>query len=201
MSHVNTVLSQLLKFVPRHEFETLANRIDGPRKSTAMTRWTQFVSLMTAQLGGQNSLREIELSFVTQPHLQYHLGIGNVTRSSLGRVNQSLDYEFFSSVFAKLYKQCAAKATKKQLGFKGKMFSLDASLIDVSMNVFPQANYNNKKAAYKLHVGLDHDGLIPAFVSLTDSKVSDIQEGRTLSFPKGSVVVFDRGLMARICVL
>ncbi len=148
---------------------------------------------MVAQLGGQNSLREIESSLITQPHLKYHLGIGSVTRSSLARVNKSLNYAFFSSVFAKLYKQCAAKASKKQLGFKGQMFSLDASLIDVSMKVFAQANYNNKKAAFKLHVGLDHDGLIPAFISLTESKVSDLEAGRKMSFPKGSVVVFDRG--------
>ncbi len=43
MAHTNTVLSQLLKFVPRHEFEVSANQADGPRKSNAMTRWTQFV--------------------------------------------------------------------------------------------------------------------------------------------------------------
>jgi len=43
------------------------------------------------------------------------------------------------------------------------LFSLDASLIDVSMKVFPWTNFNRKKSAFKLHLGLDHDGPIPAF--------------------------------------
>jgi putative transposase len=70
---------------------------------------------------------------------------------------------------------------------------LDASLIDVSMKVFPWANFNRKKSAFKLHIGLDHDGLIPAFASVTRSKVSDMAQARFLAFPRGSVIVFDKG--------
>ena len=36
--------------------------------------------------------------------------------------------------------------------FKNKLFSLDASLIDVSMKVFPWANFNRKNSAFKLHL-------------------------------------------------
>ncbi len=51
------------------------------------------------------------------------------------------------------------------------------------------------KAAFKLHVGLDHDGLIPAFAALTHGKVGDQSAAKFMSFPKGSVLVFDRGYM------
>jgi len=49
------------------------------------------------------------------------------------------------------------------------------------------------KAAFKLHVGLDHDGLIPAFVSVTEGKAGEINEADQWDFPKGSVLVFDKG--------
>ena len=49
------------------------------------------------------------------------------------------------------------------------------------------------KGAVKLHVGLDHKGLLPAFVAITDGKVHDITAARALSLPKGSIVVMDRG--------
>ena len=49
------------------------------------------------------------------------------------------------------------------------------------------------KAAYKLHLGLDHDGLIPAFAHITHSKQSDLSGAQLMKFPKGSVLVFDRG--------
>ena len=51
MAHTNTVLSQILKITPRHEFESLANARDGCRKSTALSRWSQFVALTVGQLG------------------------------------------------------------------------------------------------------------------------------------------------------
>jgi len=73
------------------------------------------------------------------------------------------------------------------------MFSLDGSLFDVAMEIFPWSNYNNKKAAFKLHLGLDHDGLIPAFATVTVGKGSEMEQARSFAFPKGSVVVFDKG--------
>ena len=42
MSHSNTVLSQLLKLLPRHEFEKLANTVDGKVRSTALSRWSSL---------------------------------------------------------------------------------------------------------------------------------------------------------------
>lgn len=42
-------------------------------------------------------------------------------------------------------------------------------------------------------MGLNHNGYIPEFVTVTDGKVSDVEIGRTLAFPKGSIVVVDRG--------
>ena len=49
------------------------------------------------------------------------------------------------------------------------------------------------RGAVKLHVGLDHEGLLPAFVAITDGKTHDITAARALKLPKGSIVVMDRG--------
>lgn len=49
------------------------------------------------------------------------------------------------------------------------------------------------KGAAKLHVGLDADGYLPAFVDLTAGKEHEINYARDLELPKGSYVVFDRG--------
>ncbi|HED12100.1 MAG TPA: DUF4372 domain-containing protein [Gammaproteobacteria bacterium] len=45
MAHDNTVFSQLLKFIPRHEFETLANRHHSGRSFYTASRWSQFVAM------------------------------------------------------------------------------------------------------------------------------------------------------------
>ena len=49
-----------------------------------------------------------------------------------------------------------------------------------------------RQGAVKLHVGLEHEGLLPAFVALTDGKTHDLSAARALRLPKGSIVVMDR---------
>ncbi len=58
MAYHDSVLSQLLKLVPRLEFEKQANHCDGQRRSDALSRWSQFVALTIGQLGGRRSLRD-----------------------------------------------------------------------------------------------------------------------------------------------
>jgi putative transposase len=193
MAHHNTILSQILRLVPRHEFKSLEIKHDSKRRSDAMSRWTQFVSMAVAQLCSRSSLRDIESTIASQSHLGYHLGSGSVKRATLSRANRTLDFRFYESLFSKLYALCQNRSGKHQFRFKGKLFSLDASLLDVSMKVFPHASYNNRKAAYKLHIGLDHDGLIPAFSAITPGKTGDQTQAKLMHFPKGSVLVFDKG--------
>ena len=53
MAHNNTVLSQLLKMVPRHEFESLAKQHHSGRSFRTASRWSQCVTLMMAQSSGR----------------------------------------------------------------------------------------------------------------------------------------------------
>jgi putative transposase len=193
LAHTNTVLSQILKIIPRHEFETLANAADGRRKSTALSRWSQFVALTVGQLGQRASLRDIENTLNSQQHLRYHLGSQSVSKSSLARANEQCDYSFYAELFGRLYQRCTQQAPRHGFRFKNKLFSLDGSILSVSLKLFPWANYNTAKAAFKLHVGLDHDGMIPHFVRITKGRVSENEVARELDLPKGSVVVFDKG--------
>jgi putative transposase len=158
-----------------------------------MSRWTQFIAMSTAQLTGRSSLRDIESTLASQNHLHYHLGSGAVRRTTLGRSNQTLSSGFYEELFGKLYARCQVCSPRHKFRFKRKLFSLDASLLDVSMKVFPNAEYNRMKAAYKLHVGLDHDGLIPAFAAVTAGKTGDQTQAKLMRFPRGSVLVFDKG--------
>jgi hypothetical protein len=193
MAHHNTVFAEILKLLPRHEFSSLAKQHDGSRRSDAMSRWTQFIGMATAQLCGRASLRDIESTLTSQKHAQYHLGAGEIKRTTLSRANKQLSYQFFEGLFAKLYSRCKTTTPKHSFKFKNKLFSLDSSLLEVSMKVFPSADYNRMKAAYKLHVAVDHDGLIPAFAAVTSGKTGDQTQAKLMNFEKGSVLVFDRG--------
>ena len=193
MSHHNTVFSQLLKFIPRHEFETLANRHHSGRSFRTASRWSQFVTMAMAQMAGRNSLRDIVENISAQAHRLYHLGSARLSRSNLSRINEDKPYALYEALFGKLLNRCRGTTPGHNFRFKNPLYSLDASTIDLCLSVFPWADFRSTKGAIKLHVGLNHDGYLPEFVTVTDGKSGDIEVGRTVEFPQGSMVAIDRG--------
>jgi len=193
MAHCSTVLSQILRIFPRHEFQTLASKYHAGQKFRSFSRWTQFVALLTAQLTGRDSLRDIVENMSVQAGKFYHLGIKSVSRTSLARANETQPHQMYEALFRRLLARCQGLAPKKHFKFKEKLYLLDASMIDLTLSLFPWAKYRKSKGAAKLHVGLDADGYLPAFVSLTEGREHEINMARELELPKGSYVVFDRG--------
>ena len=193
MSHHNTVLSQILKLIPRHQFDTLAQEHHCGRSLRKASRWSQFVSMCLGQLSGRQSLRDIEANMKAQSSKLYHLGADIVPRTTLARINEKQPYALYEALFYKLLQRCQNRQGKHKFRFKNKLYSIDSTLIDLSLKVFPWADFNCKKAALKLHVGLDHDGYLPAFATVTESKKSDLSVARSLSLKPGSIVVCDRG--------
>lgn len=193
MAHSSTVLAQMLKLLPRHEFESLAREHHQGRKLRKISRWAQFVSMASAQLTGRSSLRDLLGNLAAQSSKLYHLGVGLVSRSSLARVNGNQPWTLYEALFFRLLGRCQNRAPGHGFRFKGKLFSLDASTIDVCLSMFPWAKFRQAKGAIKLHVGLDHAGMLPTFVSITDGKTHDVTAGRALALPTGSIVAFDRG--------
>ncbi|VAW81483.1 Transposase, GSU2180 family [hydrothermal vent metagenome] len=193
MSHYNTVFSQLLKLIPRHEFETLANQHHSGRSFRKASRWSQFVTMTMAQIAGRISLRDIVENISAQAHRLYHLGSAKLSRSNLSRINEGKPFALYEALFGKLLQRCQAIAPQHSFRFKNPLYSLDASTIDLCLSLFPWANFRQTKGAIKLHVGLNHAGYLPDFVTITDGKDHDVTVGRTLSFPKGSIVAIDKG--------
>lgn len=193
MAHNNTVFSQLLKLVSRHEFESLAKQHHCGRSFRTASRWSQFVTMMMAQLAGRNSLRDIVENTSAQAHRLYHLGSTKLSRSNLSRLNSEKPYSLYETLFGKLLSRCQSTVSGHNFRFKNVLYSLDASTIDLCLSVFPWADFRTTKGAIKLHVGLNHAGYLPEFVTVTDGKTHDVTVGRTLQFPKGSIVAIDKG--------
>jgi hypothetical protein len=189
----NTVFGQLLRLIPRYEFDALAERHHAGGRLRQMTRWSQFVALATGHLGERHCLRDIIANLRAQAPRLYHMGAHPVTRSSLARVNEEQPAALYEALFERLYARCLARAPRHGFRFKNKLYSLDSSLIDLSLKVFRWAHYALGNAAMKLHVGLDHGALLPPFALVTESRTSDMAGARRLSFAKGSIVVFDKG--------
>ena len=193
MAHCNTILGQILKMVSRHEFETLAKEHHSGRSFRSASRWSQFSCLVMAQLTGRCSLRDIVDSASSQLHRLYHLGCSKLSRSNLSRMNENKPHELYEALFGKLLQRSQKLAPRHNFKFKNPLYSLDGTVIDLCLSIFPWADFRTTKGAIKLHVGLNHAGYLPEFVTVTEGSTHEVNIGKLMNFPKGSIVAIDRG--------
>lgn len=146
-----------------------------------------------SQLSGGQSLRDIQSNLEAQEHKLYHLGAKPIARSTLARINEKQPAELYQALFSQLLSRFNNTSTQHKFRFKNPLYSLDASIIDLSLKLFPWAEIHQSKAGIKLSVGLNHGNLIPEFVAIDDGKENDMVRGRQFDFPKGSIVAFDKG--------
>jgi hypothetical protein len=88
---------------------------------------------------------------------------------------------------------CSAAAGGHGFRFRNQLLSLDATLIELCASVFDWAQYRRTKGAVKLHLLLDHQGLLPRYAVVTEGRVHESRIARTLRLEPGTIVAFDRG--------
>jgi len=193
MAHSNTILNQIITLFSRHDFEKLAKTHHIGQKFRSFNRWSQLLAMMIAQISGRRSLRDIITNLDAKGHQIYHLGMRRTTRATLARTNEKQPYELYRDLFFSLLKRCQSHAPKNRFKLDGKIYLIDATTIDLCLAVFPWAKFRKTKGAVKLHVGLDADGYLPAFMDMTNGKMHESKWAKTIKLPPGSTVVFDKG--------
>ena len=189
-----SMFSQILKLIPRTDFQGLVQQTGAEARSKGLSSWSQFVAMLFCQLGRAHSLREIEGGLKSCEGKLVHLGIEAPARSSLSYANAHRPWELFEQVFYGLYERVAAQVTgKRKFRFKNKLVSMDSTVIDLCLSLYDWAKFRRTKGAVKLHLVLDHDGYLPCFGLITDGKVPDVTVAHQLAFASGTMVVDDRG--------
>jgi hypothetical protein len=188
------MFSQILKLIPRIEFERMVRETGSEYASKGLSSWSQFVAMMFCQLGRAHSLREIEGGLKSCEGKLAHLGIEAPARSSLSYANAHRPWQLFERVFYRLFERVSGGVRlPKKFRFKHKLVSLDSTVIDLCLSVFDWAKFRRTKGAVKLHLVLDHDGYLPCYGVITDGSVHDVKVAWRIPFPAGTVVVDDRG--------
>ena len=189
-----SMFSQILKLIPRSDFERIVRQTGAEYRSKGLSSWSQFVAMLFCQLGRAHSLREIEGGLKSCEGKLAHLGIEAPARSSLSYANGHRPWELFEQVFYGLFATVAAKAVgRKKFRFKNKLVSIDSSVIDLCLSMYDWAKFRTTKGAVKLHLVFDHDGYVPCFGIITDGKAADVKAAHHMYFAPETIVVDDRG--------
>jgi hypothetical protein len=194
MSKYSSLFSQLLGFFPRNEFQRMVKEHKAEYKAKGFICWQQFVAMLFCHLGRANSLSEITKGLATCEGKLSHLGIRAPKKSTLAYANEHRPWELYQSVFFGLLEKTrgiAASAGRK-FKFKAKLYSIDATVIDLCLSMYEWAHFRRAKGAVKLHMRLDHDGYLPDYALITDGKHHEARVAQHFPYSPGSITVFDK---------
>ncbi len=190
----STVFSQVIKLVPRSEFQTWVAKHDADKGVRTLDSWTWFGAMLCGQLTGHDSIRAIERVFAHSDGKMQAMGFGAVRKSTLADANQVRSLAVLEEVF----KYCLAEASRfapKQNGFrfKGDVFALDSTTIELCLSLSPWARFHHGKGAVKLHTAIDIAGDLPQFTVITEGRTHDMKAARAnIAFKPGDTVAMDR---------
>jgi hypothetical protein len=191
-----TVFSQLLDFLPRHEFDKFVRRYRGNHRARKFSCYDQFLCLAFAQLTYRESLRDIETCLRAMESKLYHAGIrGRISRSTLADANETRSWQIYAD-FAQVLIGIARKLYTNDnfaVELDQTVYALDASTIDLCLSLFPWAKFRKHKAGIKLHTLLDLRGNIPTLVIITPARLHDVNILDQLCFEPAAIYIMDRG--------
>jgi len=170
-----------------------------PRSSRSFSAYDHFLALCFGHLTGRESLRDVVTCLQARPQLQYRLGFrGRITRTNLAYANEHRDWQMFAALAEMLMRKAARSYHIDPTldGMPELAFALDASVIHLSLKLFPWSWYpRTRKGAVKLHTLLSLKGNWPAWAAITEV---DFPEQKTLDkvpVEPGAFYVMDRGYL------
>jgi len=191
------VFAQLMEFTSFHTFKYCVRRYNGDYKNRGLSCWKQFLCMAFGQLTHRESLSDTALCLSLHKDKLYHLGIGKpFSKSALSRANESRDWRIYRDFALKLIEQARVLCKDDNLldlRLKGKVYALDATVVDLCLDVFWWAKFRSTKGAIKLHTLLDLKTAIPEYIFITDGSVHEVNTLDYFSFPAGSYLVMDKG--------
>jgi putative transposase len=193
----NTVFGQIVKLIPRSQFESIVARHQGNKHIRKLDCWSWFGALLFGQLTGHDSIRAIERVFATSDRSMCKLGFGPVRRSTLAEANQNRSAAILQDLFHFVLDRARSLIPRKTgFRFQGPVFALDATVIELCLSLCPWAQFHHNKGAAKLHTAIDLAGDLPVFAVVTHGRVHEVKVARqNILWPRGAMVVFDRGFM------
>jgi hypothetical protein len=192
------VFSQVTEHLPLHTFRRCVQRYRGHHKVKHFSCLDQYLCMAFAQLTLRESLRDIEACLRAQQCKLYHMGIrAPVARSTLADANRVRDWRIYADFAQSLIHTARRLYAEDNFGveLEHTVYALDSTTIDLCLSLFPWAHFQRTKGAVKLHTLLDLRGPIPAFIHITDGKVSDVSVLDLLLPEAGAFYILDRGYL------
>jgi hypothetical protein len=192
------ILSQVLDLVHWQTLSRLVQRYDAESKVRHFGCRQQLICMAFAQLTWREGLRDIATCLNARGEALYHLGFRErVAKSTLADANEQRDWRLWEDLAKGLMRKARVLYAGEDLGLEleNTVYALDSTTIDLSLSLFPWADFRSTKAGIKMHTQLDLRGPIPTCIHITGARKADFHLLDNLLFEAGAFYVMDRGYM------
>lgn len=154
------ILNQILAQITQYQFNKIVAKYSTGRTPKKFTYWEQFICLSYGQLTQKESLRNIVLCLNNRSKKLYHLGIrSKICLSTLSEANRNRSYVIYKNLAYLLIEKANKTIFNRKIfniqdtsqyaefndELPGLVYVLDASTIDLCLNVFRWAKFRKKK--------------------------------------------------------
>lgn len=199
MNQGKMVFAQLIEFASDDIFRRCVDRYNGNYKTKEFSCWKQFLCMVFGQLTHRQSLNDTATGLRLNIDKLYHLGIGKpFSKSTISRANETRDWRIFRDFALKLIdiaKDLYREDNLLDIKLKGRIYAMDATVVDLCLSLFCWAKFRPTKAAVKLHTLLDLKTAIPEYIFITDGSVHEVNLLDYIYLPGGSYLILDRGYL------
>jgi Transposase DDE domain/Domain of unknown function (DUF4372) len=192
------ILSQILDLVDRKTLSRLVERYDAESHVRHFGCRQQLICMVFAQLTWREGLRDIAACLNARPSNLHHLGFSQpVAKSTLADANEQRDWRLWEDLAKGLMRKARALYAGEDLGLDldNTIYALDSTTIDLSLTLFPWADFRQTKAGIKMHTQIDLRGPIPTCIHITGARQHDVGWLDSLLFEPGAFYLMDRGYM------
>jgi len=154
--------------------------------------------MVFAQMTSRDGLRDIATCLNARSEILYHLGFNEpVAKSTLADANEQRDWRIWEELAKSLMRKARPLYAGEDLGLDldNTIYALDSTTIDLSLTLFPWADFRQTKSGIKVHTQIDLRGPIPTCIHITGARQHDVGWLDNLFFEAGAFYLMDRGYM------
>ncbi len=189
MRFTPTIFAKLLAPLNRRQFSAIVERHDGDAHVKSFKSWEHLVALVFAQFSAADGLRGLAASWNANSQHHYHLGTGELARSTLSDANKIRPVAVFVDTFG-LIAGLLDRATRRD--GKDMLRLIDSTPVPLG-KLCDWAKWNGRIRGMKMHVVYDPKSDCPRILDITDANINDAEIGRTINIEAGATYVFDKG--------
>jgi hypothetical protein len=202
------VIRQVIDLIPRYLLNHSIRKYESDKYCSKYKTYDQLVALLFGQLCKCSTLEDISVGIGVSETFIKDLGLEqSPAKSTMSDGNKKRNWQVFEHLYGELlkyYSSSLSKHTNQIVVEEVKNETIlirDSSTISLCLSMFDWAKFRTAKGGIKIHTQWDESIMLPNLVNISEAKVSDHKGFEQVVFPKGTIIIEDKGYWDFIVML